>query len=1252
MQNIRESLCMKFIRFIVLSLLLAPFGAFAAPSDFTVAAQLLAAAKNADIQQVQVLVNNGANINYVDSTGLSLVCTALMNNDLRAAQILQMYGADASQCDRQIKRYRTQNSPGTTGGLFGGLSTAQGLTLAAAGAAVIVGGLYLLTDVFDHDNDNHASSSGSGGGGGGGSGGGGDNPSGNGTAWSVGALPYGPAMLNATMENANYANNLALYYTQYDSENEETIYYKDFYLMNNYAGAASQNYLLLMRGYSPLARGYLGMRTLRNTTTHEPLVLRDSLDNPIYNLGDYSVMGGRPVNVALITANGINAVDGSSLQDRLLLWTINSGPTSLNEASNSMLSSKYYNNTVILGANNASITDDTSAEDIVHLSEFDLSNSGTAIHNGSAIFDDNLLGKIVGGNFETGYNGDFAGFMPNGQMTIYRTGGGRVMVAGDNSVAGSYTFADPSNVAVGDTMTFSSTGVTATVASVVSSELGDDTKSITWSYQSNDQTKYYYGYFTGDLYYVDFDADGMADVAYLPSGGSLLLAKQISSENVDYYNYTALVNALARTGLANDTSGGRSRVDIIANADVIEPLHSRSAYTVQDVISSNFSQAYFLSFVEAAYGGASTVNNLIPLNNAQTFFNTLGGIALLNQPLTIFSTGASLQNTGALYADALQPATFENAAPLVFNNLSHSFMSIVAVGASTQGETTIAANSDSNPSQYTLAQWSGNVDGDTQYYKSRICGIAGRGTSSMDPWCFASVGITDEMAVAAAAGAAGTLRSAFYYMTPQEIFTLLALTADGPYLNRLTAGTQLTQTALIAHLQSLYDMPDEYQYRIDEGLMTYLDAFKEVFGYGVINLERATTPGTNLYFHTNGRIVSTNGNAYWRAAVNTGLRASSVLNLGRVAINTAAYDMLESVDGSMSLPRIWEHSVSFGNNSRSALYMGDVLGDLHVRAEKDNTMNIGNMSFGFSRSERAYNDSMGGLDNMRFGYSLGDWELTADYQHYLTDNESRFYGMANPILALASRATTGGVSYNLNKWSFGARGFSGAVTDEGLLENDPTISSLNEPMRLGTISGAQSEIGWGGEKFGFHTSFGAMRESNTILGAYATGLMDVGNADTEYVDVDAFWKVGDMLKLRARATFAHTTSDMTSGTIFGMSELDSNAFALGADVGNINLGVSMPLAVVRGNMTYDGASYEIVDAGDGHYDLAISDTGIRNIDMASSRRELRLNATYRHKFGPFTDGAIGFIYRINPNNTDEFGNESIFMMKVSHLLGI
>ncbi len=121
---------MKYIRILLVGFFLAPVASFAA-NEFMVAAQLLAAAKNADIQQVQALVNNGADINYVDSTGLSVVCTALMNNDMRAAQILQMYGADASKCDQQIKRYNSRKPKTESGGLFSGLSSAQSVTLAA-----------------------------------------------------------------------------------------------------------------------------------------------------------------------------------------------------------------------------------------------------------------------------------------------------------------------------------------------------------------------------------------------------------------------------------------------------------------------------------------------------------------------------------------------------------------------------------------------------------------------------------------------------------------------------------------------------------------------------------------------------------------------------------------------------------------------------------------------------------------------------------------------------------------------------------------------------------------------------------------------------------------------------------------------------------------------------------------------------------------------------------------------------------------
>ena len=151
---------MKFIRLLIFVIFCMPFTSFAASSEFTMAAQLLAAAKAADVQQVQSLVNAGANVNFVDSTGVSIVCTALMNNDTRAAQILQMYGADASKCDRQIKQYNNRNKPKGSGGLFSGLSSAQTISLAAAGAAVVVGGLLLLTDVFDPGNKNENSSGG------------------------------------------------------------------------------------------------------------------------------------------------------------------------------------------------------------------------------------------------------------------------------------------------------------------------------------------------------------------------------------------------------------------------------------------------------------------------------------------------------------------------------------------------------------------------------------------------------------------------------------------------------------------------------------------------------------------------------------------------------------------------------------------------------------------------------------------------------------------------------------------------------------------------------------------------------------------------------------------------------------------------------------------------------------------------------------------------------------------------------------
>ena len=98
--------------------------------------------------------------------------------------------------------------------------------------------------------------------------------------------------------------------------------------------------------------------------------------------------------------------------------------------------------------------------------------------------------------------------------------------------------------------------------------------------------------------------------------------------------------------------------------------------------------------------------------------------------------------------------------------------------------------------------------------------------------------------------------------------------------------------------------------------------------------------------------------------------------------------------------------------------------------------------------------------------------------------------------------------------------------------------------------------------------------------------------------------------------------------------------------------VSQPLAITDGALQYAYAKYDVIENVNGGYELNVVDTHIADLSLRPDMREVRLAGTYRHQFGEWTDGAVGFIYRVNPNHTDDFGNESIFMLKLHHRLGI
>ena len=1261
---------MKYIRIFLFALFLVPATAFVASAatvnnEFMVAAQLLSAAKNADIQQVQALINSGANVNYVDSTGLSLVCTALMNNDLRAAQILQMYGADASQCDRQIKQYEARNKPDTdSGGLFSGLSSAQNIALAAAGAAVVVGGLFLLTDWLDPGNENANSGSG-----GGNRPGQGDGSGGDGTTSSTESIPIGPAYFTSDGEIA-YSQSAYLANLQQWNPSAGGIRELDYNYFrpidqpsNNYVvdglPSTMQNYLLLMHGYSSFANGYMGQYTFR-----------DSSRNPVKveNLTG----GGQPIRTALITANGVNPSGSAGRTTEGILWA-----TSTSVSADPSSADKYANYNKPSGGNLGAEIDG-----------FDLSGSGTAM-NPFATVSDTALAKIVAG-WEAGERayGDLFGFAPNSQLAIYRTGNGKGWVDIENPTQGAVvgTVSDDSvagtanSIDSGDTITINgkkylissaldNAGVTNPTIEIngTTYKLGAGSTLLKGTCTSDtpadcedvSDIAIYKG--TDGFYYFNTKGGNTIDAVYVLSNNNLYAQKELKDIDIKTFETLYKMPKNYEIGTSGSLVNGLSSIAITA----LNPESRKISYVNTGGVESYISLAgneltAFINLVNNYYEKDETD----PKTQGQ-YANEVLGNYVSGMPILIMPAGEFEYGLGDGKSLTVLDATFENYAPAIYNNLEHLFMTVVAVQhASSNPLKDGPVNADTiedygNGTEYGplyLSMWvdnNGTPDdtSDDIQYSSRKCGIAGLGINGVDPWCFSAAGPNAEMATASAAGAVAALKGAFPYMSNQTIFTLMALTADGPYLGTDSAGNAFTVDGLVAYLKEMFSLPPDYH--ADQLLgQDYLDAFAEVYGYGLINLERAMTPGKKIYYYDGTNIVSGNGNAYWRAASNTVFRPSAAFGSGTSTISAPFFDILESIDGEMSMPRVWKNEFALGATGKRGLYMGDVLGEFKTRDEKPQRVQFGNFGFSMAVSEKPYADNLNGLDNMRLDYARGDWNFAAGYQRHFTDGASRFDGMANPILNLASNAITSDIAYNMGRWSFGARAFSGAITDETMLDSDPTLAAQYLPARLGLVHGAQSDIAWNGDKFGFSASVGTMRETDTLLGAMSGGLLDMGNGDTMYVDTELRWAPMDVLAFKLRSTFARTTADASGQFILGMTDIDSNAFAFGMDAGNFSFSVSAPLAISSGSIQYPHANYEIIETDDGKYDLNITDMYVADLNLHPDKREVRFTGTYRHNFGEFTDGAIGFIYRVNPNNTSEFGNESIFMMKMTHRLGI
>ncbi len=1219
---------MKSASFLVFLGMLMPCVAFGATgSAFQNAAQLLAAARRGDTRTIQFLINSGADINYVDSTGLSLVCTAVMNNDKRAIQILQMYGADASNCDKQIKQYKRKTKVASSGeeyGFFSGLSSSHIVALSAVGVAAVIGGVALLTNVFDSENNNSTSSGGSRPNGGGG------NTVTDGEALFSQNLPYGPACSGTTCPTD---------FTDWGAESSIPLRQLDFAFMSDPNNGF--NYLMASYAYSPFIRGYLGMNTIRISNDKSPFNLKS-----LPYIDGVPVGGGKPVNVAMITSNGINTT-GSAV-DGIITWI---DPNKVNSVL-SICDANGDNSTLCQTAFAAALNEEThkyynySGPNVGknETTTFDLSGAGTVF--GLASDSDTKLAKIIAG-WEYGGRADrdYYGFIPNGQLTVYKTGAGQYWGTPGSGVpaTGSYNISDD-GLTEDDTFTFA--GKTLVVTSVETDSAGG------WMFIAEDQTdstKVYQGYIVNSNLYISSTANGGIDAMYT-IGESNALTLNKSLQNADYKTYSAISQAISAqdSGVVVNLALPATSIGL----DYVDVLGAKALYDFAGSSSSIFVSGDGLinQYYNTYAGDDDDTNVKQPNVDANNAFTNLG---IYKTQIWINPAGWNMYGTNNGASMTPQYATFENFMPVVYPTMQNRFMTVVALKPGSTNGTSgqdISGYNPANVGKLELATW---ADAEDNQYQSRICGLTGTGNGgAINPWCFAAPGATNLEATAAMAGGVALVRSAFDYMSPDQVFLLLALTADGPYLgkNPETDKVWASNTELIEYLDKLYTLPLGMNNNAD----VYLDNFKQAFGYGMINLERATRPGTNVYFFDGTSIVSSSTNKpYWGTALSTNSsRASSVLSLpGRQSITTSFYDILDSSDGSVSLPRVWKNTIALDGNNKHGLYMGDVLGDFNVGSTNKRSNKIGDLTIDMAVSQRAYNDNLSGLDNMRISWTNDNFDLATEYQHYLTDGESRFSGRANGVLGLMSNTMSANTMYKNGRFGFGGRAFVGAITDENLLDKDPVVSSQFEPGRLGLANGGSFDTRYINDNFGLNVSFGVMHENNTVLGMVSDGMFAMNNADTKYIDALATYKPFDNVKLSLRRTFATTKAENDSPFIAQLSDIKSNAFVFGADIGGFSFTAAMPLAVTDGYIGYGYADFDVVE-NNGKYEIAVNNPHMEYIDLSAQKRELRFSTSYKHALGAFTDAGIGLIYRLNPNNIDMFGNESVLMFKIHHRLGI
>jgi len=520
-----------------------------------------------------------------------------------------------------------------------------------------------------------------------------------------------------------------------------------------------------------------------------------------------------------------------------------------------------------------------------------------------------------------------------------------------------------------------------------------------------------------------------------------------------------------------------------------------------------------------------------------------------------------------------------------------------------------------NPEQYDwsrnwVAAVSLNDSGTISSFSNR-CGIS-------KDWCLAAPG---EIAMTTADGGGYTSGSGTSYSAPN---------ISGAIAVMLGAFPQLDPEDV---LQILFDTADDLG---DPGV-------DEVYGHGLVNLQKATDPSTGGWtlslssfsvpfsLQTSGFSLSAPfGNALDSSPM-------SMLFLDKygkdylIPLSSVSRDLISTRNAEERFYRFGESG--FDNViPLSATSKVSFSSEAQLRKPdnepKSNTSGLGKLAYDSSIITGP--DEAATL-SLNYNTNLAEARMQEHQRRLVASDAHR-----NPYLNLTDAASGVTMGYQWGQWGSSMTAYSAKFENEYGYQYD---------NRKG-VRGVYSEYSYSSKDKRAQVALGqgVNIEDRSLLGSESSGAFAIDNANTYHAGVTGRYLAAKGLTLLGSYNVGVTQVNAADTSVFrGFSNIVTNAFAAGAELADVGgkgntlgFAISQPLRVASGRAHMD-------------VPVQLTSSGVRNeartLNLAPSARELDVETYYALHPSEKSQISLNALYRINPNNDAANDNEAALMTK-------